>query len=57
VLAAGSATIVHDGEIHDVDRPELQPIEAVTPFISDKNPRLHRPFNVEQCVTNRRAGS
>jgi deazaflavin-dependent oxidoreductase (nitroreductase family) len=54
VLAAGSATIVHEGETHAVTDPELQPIDAITPYVSAKDAKVHRLFGIEQSLVLRR---
>lgn len=55
VLAAGSATIVHDGQTHAVDRPELVPMNEVEACFAPADQRSHRLFHVDQCVRLRRA--
>jgi deazaflavin-dependent oxidoreductase (nitroreductase family) len=55
VLAAGSATIVTDGAAHEVHRPEVVPMAAVASTFSPADQRVHRLFNVEQCLQVRRA--
>ena len=54
VLASGSATIVHDGSTHDVDRPEVVPLSAVEDQFSPTDQRAHRLFGVDQCLRVRR---
>lgn len=53
VLAAGSATIVHDGTTHRVERPEVVAMSAAEALFSPKDRRTHRLFGVEQCLTIR----
>lgn len=50
VLAAGSATIVHAGETHAVDRPELVPLAAVEDRIPERDRRSLRMLRVDQCL-------
>lgn len=50
VLAAGSATIVHDGGTHEVTGPELLPIATADALISARDRRTHRLFGVRQCL-------
>ncbi|HSB86778.1 MAG TPA: hypothetical protein VLD86_10730 [Ilumatobacteraceae bacterium] len=54
VVAAGSATIVHDGNTYQLDRPEILPMSAAAPFFSPKDQRAHRLFRVDQCLMVRR---
>lgn len=56
VLAAGSATIVHEGVEADVDSPEVVALAEVEDlFPADQLPTLHR-FRVRQALRVRRAG-
>lgn len=50
VLAAGTATIVHDGETHTVDGPEVVPIHEAAEHFSEKDRKAHDVFNVEQIL-------
>lgn len=50
VLASGSATIGHDGAMHDVDRPEVVAMSAVGDQFSAADQRAHRVFAVDQCL-------
>lgn len=54
VLASGSATLVHEGRTHEVDRPELVPMEVVSAHWSPQEQRTHRLFHVDQALTLRR---
>jgi deazaflavin-dependent oxidoreductase (nitroreductase family) len=56
VLAAGSATIVHDGATTDVVHPEVVPIEQAAAHFSEKDRKAHRVFAVDQALRVRRAG-
>ncbi len=55
VLAAGSATIVHDGKTYPVDRPEILPIHAADAFLPEGEKRSLRVFGVDQCLRVRHA--
>lgn len=55
VLAAGSATIVHEGQTHAVDRPEVVPMAEVEACFPAADQRSHRMFRVDQCLRLRRA--
>jgi deazaflavin-dependent oxidoreductase (nitroreductase family) len=54
VLSRGSATIAHDGNTYDVDRPEVVPLAAVEHHFSPNDQRAHRLFGVDQCLRVRR---
>ena len=54
VLASGAATIVHEGDVLAVDRPEVLPIDAADAFFSPNDRRAHRLFGVDQCLRVRR---
>lgn len=53
VLAAGSATIVHEGETHAVTDPMVVPVDSVASLSTDDE-RLARVFGVTECLTVRR---
>ena len=55
VLASGSATIVTEGEAHEVDRPEVLPIEELATAFSERDQRSHRLFGVNQGLRVRKA--
>jgi deazaflavin-dependent oxidoreductase (nitroreductase family) len=55
VLASGSATVVHDGELCDVVDPEVVPIAAGDAAFSPSERRAHRIFGTTECLTLRRA--
>lgn len=57
VLAAGSATIVHEGATYEVDRPEIVPDSVGQPFFPPKDQRTHRRFRVDQFLLVRLADS
>lgn len=50
VLASGSAVIVHKGHAHEVDRPEVIPIEAAAAYFSTDQQRSHERFRVDRCL-------
>lgn len=54
VLASGSATIVHDGATHPVDRPGVVPTSVAAPLFSASDQRTHRLFGVAECLLVRR---
>jgi deazaflavin-dependent oxidoreductase (nitroreductase family) len=54
-IAAGSATIVHEGREHAVDRPEVVPMAEVEAFFPVAEQGSHRRFGVDQCLRLRRA--
>ena len=55
VLAAGSATLVHDGERVPVDRPEVQPIASHLPDLSIASRAAVQLFGVRTCLVLHRA--
>lgn len=54
VLAAGSATLVHEGETYEVDQPQVVPIREAGIEFSTADERAHRLFAVEECLVLRR---
>ena len=54
VLASGSATIVHEGNTYDADRPEIVPTDAVAAHISATEQRTLKLFGVDKCLRLRR---
>ena len=56
VLAAGSATLVHEGHTYAVDRPEIIPMQGVEAFFSEADQRSQRIARVDQCLRLRKAG-
>ncbi len=54
VLASGSATIVKDGETHDVDRPEMIRMDELEAQFPPGDQKAHRVFGVDQCLHVRR---
>lgn len=57
VLAAGYATIVHEGLDYEVDRPRVLPIGAGDDFFSESDQRAHRLVGVTECLRVRRSGA
>ena len=55
VIAAGSATIVHDGNTYEVDHPEVVPIVDTNHYFRESSQRAHRRFNVEESLRLRKA--
>lgn len=50
VLAAGNATLVHEGETFQLDQPEMIPMSAVETAFEPKEQRMHSIFNVTQVL-------
>lgn len=50
VLAAGSATIDHDGFAHAVDRPEVVPLESEASWFAPQELRVLRLAGVRECL-------
>jgi deazaflavin-dependent oxidoreductase (nitroreductase family) len=57
VLAAGSATIVRDGDACEVDRPEIVPIPSVAASFRPGDRRGFRVLGVKQALLLHRAQS
>ena len=57
VLAAGSATLVHEGQTHQVDRPELVAMDTVSAYWPRQEQRSHRWFGVDEALRLHRVGS
>jgi len=57
VLAAGTATIVHDGETFSVDRPTVVPMADVAESFSESDQRIHRMFAIDQAMRVRHAAA
>jgi deazaflavin-dependent oxidoreductase (nitroreductase family) len=55
VLAAGSATLVHEGRTVDVDRPELIPMATVADRFSAADQGMFRWLRVDECLRLRDA--
>ncbi len=54
VLASGSATIVHEGRVYGVDRPELVPMHAVAARFTGGDQQGFRLLRVDQALRVRR---
>jgi deazaflavin-dependent oxidoreductase (nitroreductase family) len=57
VLAAGSATIVNEGNTYRVDNPELVPAAVGNPYFPPNDQRSHRLFRVDDFLLLRSADS
>jgi len=57
VLAAGSATLVTEGQTYEVDQPEIVPLGDVVAVLPSKERRNLRLFRVEQALRARRRGA
>jgi hypothetical protein len=54
VLASGSATIVHEGQTHQVHQPEIVPMQTVETHFTAGDQRGFRRFAVDQALRVRR---
>ncbi len=54
VLAAGSATIVHEGHTYQVDQPEIIPMQAVAARFPSSDQQGFRLLGVDQALRIRR---
>jgi hypothetical protein len=50
VLAAGRARITHEGETHEVGRPEVVSIDEVEGALGESAGLAHRTFGVTECL-------
>ncbi len=50
VLANGSATVIHEGSVHQVGAPELVPIDEADVYFSPNERRAHRVFGTDRCL-------
>ncbi len=57
VLAAGRATIAHEGETYEVDHPQVVPTQQVDGYFSQADRRTHRVFGVGECLRLRGVGA
>jgi len=57
VLAAGSATLVHEGSTYQVDRPELIAMATVADRFSASDRGMFRWLRVEDCLRLRNVES
>ncbi|MDH3707650.1 MAG: nitroreductase family deazaflavin-dependent oxidoreductase [Acidimicrobiia bacterium] len=55
VLHSGIAGLVHDGETHPVDKPEVVPISEVDHLFSESDQQAHRIFGVVEALRLHRA--
>lgn len=55
VLAAGSATLVHEGKTYTLEKPEVVPIAAAAADFGPRERRLLRLFGVQECLSLYRA--
>jgi len=53
-LAAGSATLVTEGQTYEVDQPEIVPLADVVDNVPEKDRRNLRLFRVAQAMRVRR---
>jgi deazaflavin-dependent oxidoreductase (nitroreductase family) len=56
VVASGSATIVHEGHTHQVDRPEIIPMQTVESLFTAGDQQGFRLLRVDQALRVRRVG-
>ncbi len=56
-LAAGRVTITHEGETHEVDRPEVVPTVDVDAYFGESERKAHRAFRVDECLRLRHVGA
>lgn len=56
VLAAGSATVVHEGRSYQVDSPELLGMAEANPYFPPREQRLHRAFRVNDFLRVHQVG-
>jgi deazaflavin-dependent oxidoreductase (nitroreductase family) len=54
VLASGSATIVHEGQTHEVDQPEIIPMQAVAGRFTGGDQQGFRVLRVDHALRVRR---
>ena len=57
VLAAGSATLVHQGQTYAVERPEVIPVAAVIEDFGPRERRFLRLLDVQECLRLSRSGA
>ena len=50
VLAAGRASITHNGATHEVDRPEVVPTSSVDVYFGESERKVHRSFRVDESL-------
>jgi deazaflavin-dependent oxidoreductase (nitroreductase family) len=54
VLASGTAAIVHEGDTHPVDQPEIVPMDSARAYFPATIQRTHRLVRVDGCLRVRR---
>lgn len=55
VLAAGAATLVHEGQTYSVERPEVVPVAAAAADFGARERRILRLLGVQECLRLYRA--
>ena len=50
VLDKGSAVIVINGQVYEVDRPEVIPMSDATSYFRPREQRMHRQFHVDSAL-------
>ena len=50
VLDKGSAAIVANGQVYEVDRPEVIPMADATSYFRPREQRMHRQFHVASAL-------
>ena len=50
VLGSGSAAIVADGQVYEVDRPEVIAMAEATSYFRPREQRMHRQFHVDSAL-------
>jgi deazaflavin-dependent oxidoreductase (nitroreductase family) len=50
VLDRGSAAVVTDGQVYEVDRPEVIPMADATSYFRPREQRMHRQFHVDSAL-------
>ena len=54
VLASGAAAIVHEGDTHAVDQPQVVPMESARAYFPVKIQQTQRLVGVDRCLRVRR---
>jgi deazaflavin-dependent oxidoreductase (nitroreductase family) len=50
VLDRGSAAVVTNGQVYEVDRPEVVPMAEATSYFRPREQRMHRQFHVDSAL-------
>jgi deazaflavin-dependent oxidoreductase (nitroreductase family) len=50
VLDKGSAAVVANGQVYEVDRPEVIPMAEATSYFRPREQRMHRQFHVDSAL-------